>query len=196
VITFANNNHSQIWFQDAVKHLTARNESIASRLMETFRFVDLDKSNAETFSYEYASILRDAGSTFSSVMHAFVIGGTRGQKKTSIADYKNFLTTEDADISSRSLLILPHRNYGTLIPFYGFSKKYPGWWSAYNKIKHSEHAHYKEGNLGNAITSVAALTILEYFIGVSDADNLWANIGIVYPVSDPSYKNRPFLKFE
>jgi hypothetical protein len=186
------------WYAPALEYLRIRNVSIEDRLIETFRFVDVDENNGRTFSYEYASILRDAGSTFASVMEAFVRGVTDKTGKTYFNDYKNLLIKEDSEISSRSLLIIPHRKNGVIIPLHSLENNTatPAWWSAFTEVKHSEYTNYKQGSLGNAITAVAALKVLGIFAGVVSADGpLWANVGTVYP-TNPSYNNRPFLEFE
>jgi len=60
------------WYYDITSYLFQRYSSIEMRLMETFRYVACHPRNKNTFSYEYASILRDAGSVFSSVLDRLV----------------------------------------------------------------------------------------------------------------------------
>jgi hypothetical protein len=60
------------------------------------RYVDVHYENSNTFSYEFASILRDCGSVFSSVLDASIKGSAFTDKeKTNIADYKSFLKAQD-----------------------------------------------------------------------------------------------------
>jgi hypothetical protein len=42
------------WVDEQRRHLHARFRAIAERFEATVRYVDLDRRNAETFSYEYA----------------------------------------------------------------------------------------------------------------------------------------------
>ena len=62
------------WFLQATKYLSSRLSSVESRLITAFRFVELHTENRMSFSYEFASILRDLGSTFSSVADILVRG--------------------------------------------------------------------------------------------------------------------------
>ena len=48
------------------------------------------------------------------------------------------------------------------------------------KVKHSEHAQFRSGNLGNAATALASLVILEVIFGRQSTDEVWTNIGLRY----------------
>lgn len=189
---------SQGWFSESIGYLLSRRIFIQNRLVYTFRYIDLDENNSKTFSYEYASILRDIGSVFSSVMHAYIVGSTGKAKKTDINDYRKLLLDATPNIHNYSVALRPHKAIATIIPLSSFKSHdgIPMWWTAYNKIKHSEYDSYRSGNLGNSINALAALKILEHFSGLMQSDDLWVNVGINYPETDPSYKNRPFKEHE
>jgi hypothetical protein len=195
---FSKRYESQDWFKKAKAYLLARRSTIQQRLQTTFRFVDLSRENCTTFSYEFASILRDSGSVFGSVLDSLT-NGTKGNFgiKTDFWDYKKLLLNEDVDIHRRTLQVRPLFPSGMLVPLSALSKptETPNWWRAYNNVKHSEYENFRDGNLQNAVLSVAALVILEHFVGVSLADGLWVNIGIVYPDTaiDMSEERRLFL---
>ncbi len=194
---FANKYTSETWFRNATSYLHNRRVSIQERLVLTFRYVDLDTMNGKTFSYEFASILRDAGSTFTSVMDAYVKGEQKTTRNTNWTDYKKLLLNYEPQTVERSVALRPHKTVGIIIPFISInSKKVPYWWNAYNKVKHSEYNSYFMGNLENAVTAVAALKVLEFFSAIVVSDELWVNVGIAYPKTDPSYNNRPFKDAE
>ena len=180
---FAKRYGSKDWFNEAKDYLVARRAAIQERLSATFRFVDLNRENGSTFSYEFASILRDSGSVFGSVLDSLA-KGKKGDFRiqTSFRDYKRLLLDEDPNIHHRTLQVRPLFPNGMLVPLSTLSQSngISDWWRAYNNAKHSEYQNFRDGNMQNAVLSVAALVILEHFIGVHLPDSLWVNIGIVY----------------
>ena len=66
--------HDQAWYPAIETYLDQRYSAIEARFMDTLRFVELHPDNRSTFSYEYASILRDAGSVFDSTMRKLAEG--------------------------------------------------------------------------------------------------------------------------
>jgi hypothetical protein len=64
--------------------------------------------------------------------------------------------------------------------------KPPRWWTAYNNVKHHDVQRHTEGNLENALTSVASLAVLKLILCWNISTILFANIGIIYPEGDPS----------
>jgi len=180
---FFQNFKDEIWFAKAWNYLSARRPVIQARLENTFRFVELHKANESTFSYEFASILRDAGSVFGSVLDALVKGHKGDPRlRTNFKCYRELLITYDPDIPRRSVRIRALFPGGLVLPLTALAKdNLPSWWQAYNKVKHSEYDNLQAGNMRNAVLAVAALVILEYFMGIPSHDGFWVNIGIVYP---------------
>ena len=173
------------------QYLIARRSVIQHRLVDTFRFVELGKDNGHTFSYEFASILRDAGSAFGSVMDSLVrlasAEENKGKlgRKTKFEDYREWLTAHYVAIERLSVQVRALHPAGLVLPFSSLREEQdpPAWWSAYNKVKHSEYKHFSRGNLENAVLSVAALVLLERVLEVQElqlGDAFWVNIGIVY----------------
>ncbi len=54
------------------------------------------------------------------------------------------------------------------------SNNTPGWWSAYNKVKHHRDKHYEKANLGNVLNSMAGLLLcnLYYYKKLANIGNL------------------------
>lgn len=136
----------------------------------------------ETFSYEFASILRDCGSVFSSVLDAMIKGSVFLTKsKTNISDYKSFLGAQDYTVYLSSVHFRSRFPYGLILPHYSFkNNQNPKWWLAYNKVKHSEYDARQFGNLGDAAAALASLVTLEMTFGMPKIDEIWTNIGLQY----------------
>jgi hypothetical protein len=179
---FYQDHHEKEWYIRASEYLRERRTFVQKRFIECTRYVDVHSGNSETFSYEFASILRDCGSVFSSVLDAMIKGLTPGKKQTTIADYKSFLKTQDDTVYLYSVHYRSRFPDGLILPLYSLkNSKAPGWWDAYNEVKHSEYDAYRSGNLGNATTALASLVILEtMLICKMRSDELWTNIGLQY----------------
>jgi hypothetical protein len=175
----------KLWFGETLSYLMARYDFIEERTIATFRYVDPDPKNANTFAYEYGSILRDAGSAFASTLDRFVSEGSTSSKEYSILDYRKFLTASVPNISSVCLRLRYARSAVFLRPFTALEdeKERMAWWNAYNQIKHSEIDMLQEGNLVNSLNGVASLAVLYALIdgrnGVTIS--LFDEIGFVTP---------------
>lgn len=66
--------NDQQWFKEAQSYWKERFRGIEARLSAALGYVQLDRRNRGSFSLEFASILRDAGSVFGSVLDALVEG--------------------------------------------------------------------------------------------------------------------------
>ena len=182
VTGFFQDHHEKEWYIQASEYLKERRTFIQKRFVECMRYVDVHSDNSETFSYEFASILRDGGSVFSSVLDAMIRGSAFTSKhQTSIADYKSFLKAQDDTVYLYSVHFRSRFPNGLILPLYSLKNtKSPRWWDAYNEVKHSEYNAYRLGNLGNATTALASLIILETILGKPRSDEIWTNIGLQY----------------
>lgn len=63
---------SQNWAKRPLEYLATAHLAIVSRFEQSFRYVSLRRENAAAFSYEFASIPRDAGSALGSFSDAVV----------------------------------------------------------------------------------------------------------------------------
>jgi hypothetical protein len=152
------------WAKEHRNYLATRQRAIVSRFENSLRYVSVDQANAKTFSYEFASILRDAGSAFGSFSDAVVRGSdpTKSWKRApDIKDFFNFYIEHIPNLPEEDINIGGHSGSCKLQPFWGWTAKEPPvWWTAYNKVKHSEYKHAKLGNLQNATNAVAAVEII------------------------------------
>lgn len=171
------------WFDSLTSYIGSRLDAIELRLQTALRFVDLHPDNGPTFSYEFASLTRDAAGAWGSAIHGLINGPNGTNLSTGFADYRKFLIQHDLDVTRRSLQLRPLSPSGIVVPFESLAdtSTAPRWWSAHNKLKHSEHAHFQVGTLFNAIEATAALRLLGHYVGIGATASIWVNVGIVYP---------------
>lgn len=180
---FYQDHHENAWYIQAYEYLVQRRAFVQKRFVECIEFVEEHSENCDAFSYQFASILRDSGSVFSSVLDAMIRGsGCVARGQTNIAHYKSFLKAQDNTIYLASVHFRSKFPYGLILPLYSLksSRSNPRWWLAYNNVKHSEYDEYRFGNLGNAATALASLVILETVFGKPSTDKIWTNIGLQY----------------
>jgi hypothetical protein len=180
----ANKFGDQNWFANAASYLSSRLPSVEARLQTAFRYVELHSENRKAFSYEFASILRDSGSAFGSVVEA-LLQGTMGapKRRYTFANYRRFLRQEVPDIHKRTVHWRPCFPNGTVVPFEELQTATgtPKWWVAYNNVKHSEYDEFRMGNLENCVKAVSALALLGRLMGLFImSDQLFVNVGVAY----------------
>ena len=162
------------WFTEVLSYMMIRYDSIESRMIETFRYVDCNPANYGVFSYEYASILRDVGSIFGSIMDTLVRKSDVIPRKNEydIRDYRKWLINEIENIHFISVgLNYPIQNR-ILAPFYRINDEHKKlkWWTAYNKIKHHRSTRYQRANLRNTLNAVAGLFVMLLYLYKEDAE--------------------------
>jgi len=175
------------WFNELLSYITTRYYSIETRIIDTFRFVELHPMNSNVFSYEYGSILRDAGSVFGSIMDKLVraTNPINPEKILDMTDYKKWLKENVEKIHLITAGIRYPIEKRFLMPFISlqYKNKSPEWWRSYNYIKHLEIDKFTHGNLGNALNSLAALAILYALMDETGGAviRLFDNIGFFEP---------------
>jgi hypothetical protein len=169
------------WFPRVVRYWKARFLPIEARLENTFRYVEMSAQNRSTFSYEYASILRDCGSVFGSVVDVFVRNSRNESrpKQYTFAHYRKFLTEQVPNIHEQTVevrVLFPH---GIIFPFENLENEdgVPKWWNGYNKVKHNEMGGFSEGNLENCIHALGALALLGHAMNAKVDESLFVYIG-------------------
>ena len=176
----------QGWFESANQYCFHRFNIVESRLLTASRYVEINTHNRNTFSYEFASIIRDCGSIFTSTMDAFVKGTKATAKsETYFSDYRNFLCREITNIDKISLQIRPCFPSGLIVPYEGLEipTGVPIWWNAYNHVKHNEHEEFRWGNLENCVVAISALALLGFYMSWFRSDQLFVNVGTPYDKS-------------
>jgi hypothetical protein len=149
------------WYVGLYGYLSLRYFHIERRIIEASRYVEISSENKATFSSEFASIIRDIGSTFGSLGDGLVRNTLASQKREyDIKDYLKFIVSEvkDAELIG-ARLITPFLHH-FVFPFENIMNKTPAWWTAYNNLKHSDIDNFKDGCLGNVICGIASLATL------------------------------------
>ncbi len=104
--------------------------------------------------------------------------------RTDIRHYQNLLIHVGPDICRRTVRVRGLFPRGVIAPLTLLSQpRGPGWWQAYNRVKHAEYDNSHDGNMRNALLSVAALVILEYFVDIRQEDGLWVDIGNAFMIN-------------
>jgi len=118
--------------------------------------------------------------------------GNKGKYRDDIIGHLDFIKQVEPNLERCSVYL--RYNAKSLLPFERTPNSSPSWWKAYNDVKHHDVSRHKQGNLENALNSVASLAILGKLLCGRINILLFANLGIVYPEGDPSisYENRLF----
>lgn len=151
------------WFNQTLGYLSIRYHPIEARILDALRYVELAPGNATTFSYEFSSIIKDIGSTFSSVLDKMVKNtSAKPAKSYDIRDYRNFLINEVRNIDSIGVRLATPFTRFIVLPFADIKhhKTRLKWWGAYNNLKHSEMDNIKDACLSNVVYTMASLAIL------------------------------------
>jgi len=162
---FKDKHEEKEWYKKISDYLMLRYSPIIDRIKNSFRYVDFDPININTCSYEYASLLRDIGSVFSSVLDTLVKGENRDPKYASrhnILDYRDFLFESFPTFNDIVVELKVNFKEKYVLPFRGFrhDRVDSVWWDAYNAVKHSDIDCREFGCLSNVVYSMCALTFL------------------------------------
>ena len=170
------------WFIEARKYLNKRFPPILNKLLNIFRYVELDPFNALSFSYEFSSLLRDIGGTFSSVLDYMVKGHNNlsREQRLNIDSYRIFLNDEINNLEGIAIYLNVDFDEKIIFPFEGFSNEQilSVWWNAYNDVKHLDIYTIKKGCLSNVLYSFSALSVLQ---DCMTRPSLWGQ-GVVNPL--------------
>lgn len=145
------------WFNELAGYLQYRCLTILNRFWDTFRYVDPSPDNADVFSYEYASLLRDIGSVFGSVLDTMVRNTEKTSDELSISDYRRFLNDNIENFDSVGVQF--HLPFSSRY-FFPFKQGRLVWWDGYNNVKHSDSLKFRDGCLSNVLYGLASLVIL------------------------------------
>ncbi len=159
---------------------------LEEQLIATKRFVDFNKNNEKTFSIEYLKLLQATCSEIdvvAKIMAEYFDNEFKMFERKDIQKWGWVIQRHIADIEkitvtfSNDWIIVPWENWkyehyqdkrGNNRYRLLKGKSTPEWWTAYNKVKHERTSNYKNGqtnyvraNLGNLLSAMAALFILE-----------------------------------
>ena len=117
------------WFKELIRYNEDRFSHIESLLVDTFRYVQPNLDNGKVYSYEFSSILRDAGGTFSSILDELVKKSKfTTKRKPDIMVFRDFLLKKCIGISKNRIIFIP-LSTDYIVPLKAFSepKVIPDW---------------------------------------------------------------------
>ncbi|HLD16342.1 MAG TPA: hypothetical protein VJB02_01315, partial [Coxiellaceae bacterium] len=120
----------------------------------TRRYVEICKGNFNSYSFEFDKIIKLACAAIEDLLK--LICGIQPSAQTNIAVYRKYFSEHFADfhkIEVYCLLSTPRKIRPWLV---WESERTPGWWGAYNSIKHSQSTNFKKATQHNALKTLAA----------------------------------------
>jgi len=158
---------------DYVKRIRSQYLLIERELIKTFEYVEPNTNNYRTNSVRFASIVRESCNLFELVSKDFYSKlFNSGKKKMNIKDYLSldaYLYYRDEELSSPYIVASNNGKSFDLFPFkelMSWDRQseiqdafIPKWWSAYNKIKHTQDG-IRSATLENAILAVCGVYVL------------------------------------
>ena len=171
------------WYDNVFRYISKNYYYQEERFMQTFRYVELDKRNSDTFSMEYSSILSDVGRIFSSTMEELYKQiDPKPVEKPNIGHFRLLLLDHVTQIYGQLVYVNPLKHTGKYIifPYSAFknSNGTPEWWDAYNKVKHGDIHNYEFGNLKNTLTALAGILLLFLNIKGRNKSKLFDDYGL------------------
>lgn len=171
---------SEKWFTEITNYLHSRYWAIKERFLNSFRYVDVHPLNASTFSYEYASLLRDVGSVYSSVMDSLVRKGNLANKEMyNILNYRHFLSEEIENLENICAELRANYNRRFLELFRGYNDPSTriSWWDAYNAVKHSDIASLNLGCQCHVLYGFTTISTIYQLISKEGRDEQLFSLG-------------------
>lgn len=135
--------------------------AIESDLEKTSRYVEFSAANNDTFSIEFARIIKAATQEIYGIMKKICQLLAPDITSSNVNHYRNIIKTSLPNFITEEVQILRFgmnskpwinwKNDETTIN--------PDWWKANNDIKHNRTQHFEKANLKNAYNAVGALLI-------------------------------------
>lgn len=135
---------------------------LESDLDNTSRFIE-PAGQENTYSFEFAKLLILACTEVESVFKA-ICRETKGEEvEGSIATYKEVILGKYPKIVETAVNV--KRLGYNIEPFKGWDTGRLEWWGSYQHVKHSRGHFFAEATYFNAVSALAALYILIFYLG-------------------------------
>lgn len=135
--------------------------SLEDDLIKTAHYVEICDHNFHTYSTQFTRLLLAAGSEVDVVAKQLCFQINPHGKCGNIDDYRKTIAPKypaipciEMGIQWTAIRVKPWESWANTPP------TNPDWWHAYNKVKHERNINFKEANLRNALTAIAALYCL------------------------------------
>jgi hypothetical protein len=146
---------------------------IEEELERSFRYVSPSDENADAYSLKFAEIIRAAANAYEIAARALYAKFYNDTDDINIFNYlalDRFLHLSDQTVSHFAALGDFPAHPEVRRPFAALAswdrnsktedKHIPGWWKAYNKVKHSNEGLKEHATLANAMAATAAVFLL------------------------------------
>lgn len=144
--------------------------SIEEEFIQTERFVAFDICNYTTYSSAFLKLLLEIGSEIDILAKYFCSEGLGQNNASNINEYKTYILANAPEFERVRVVSETFDE----IPWQNWNVRNPGWWTAYNKIKHERfkvgtieditQEYYKFANQGNVIKALMGLYQLEIYV--------------------------------
>ncbi|RWQ14806.1 hypothetical protein [Mesorhizobium sp.] len=131
----------------------------------TINFVELASANSIAYSQEYAKLLLLIGSEVDITAKVLCRDVNTSSNAATIVDYQQDICsafpgmhTIEIAISRYQMAIQPWSSWGDVSP------ESPGWWKAYNKVKHHRDTDFPKANQGNVVSALCGLLALHLYL--------------------------------
>ena len=148
-------------------------EILENDCVSLMRYISFDTYNYGAYSDEIIKQFLSICAEVDNVCKNFCGYGPDG--RPTFHDYASYLLVQNntSGYDIRNAKIILKINEDAFSPFDGWNVEHASeleWWNAYNQVKHHRTDMYERGNLGNLLTSLAALYFLEClkFIKISN----------------------------
>lgn len=137
--------------------------SIEDELERISRYVEFDERNFNCFSIEIARVLMASAAETDVVCKQLCKKLNPASNADSINQYRDEIQAVYPNIPT----------FGVSLPRYGLTLQpwdnwkdnvVPLWWTAHNKVKHHRDSEFHQGNLKNALNSVAGLFVMVLYL--------------------------------
>lgn len=136
--------------------------ALESNLENLSRYIEFIEPNFNTYSIELAHLLLASSSEIDVVIKELCTLIAPGEKRDNINDYRQIIKAalpkfinEPIYINRYGISVSPWNNWN--------GDANPDWWRSYNNVKHERNLYFDQANLGNAIRSIGALLIVNYY---------------------------------
>lgn len=135
--------------------------SLERDLARTIDFVEIDNANSCAFSNEFVKLLLLVGSEVDVMAKILCAKAAPDQRYRDIVDYRNILTSAFKGIHTIEMLIPRYRL--AIKPWSDWDPaiaKSPGWWAAYNDVKHERDKNFRSANQRHVLEAFSGLMAL------------------------------------
>lgn len=136
---------------------------LEKKFIDTLNYVELAEENFSTYSVEYAHQLLTVGSELDTFFKIYC--GFNLNDRKNIVDYTRYIMSDYPQITTQGVGI--YNTEITLTPYEEWSQwsiqsgNLLSWWDAYNLIKHNRQENITKASMGNVVTALAALHLIE-----------------------------------